>query len=81
MNRKRMTAAMWPEVFAKSRWRTLGRSYTFPKEKGVETWEMVSEEWAKCPSCGYVPLGGICVYCGKTLEPVLKLETRPVAGS
>ena len=79
MKRKIMTREMWPEVFAKSRWRVLGRSKAFLSEKGIETWELVSEDWAKCSACGYVPLGGICPYCKKILKPVLKLEARPVS--
>jgi hypothetical protein len=81
MNRKpgtkRMTAGMWPEVFARSRWRVVGVSSEFPTETGGRTMDMVSEEWAKCPECGYVPIGGACPYCRRAAAPVARLEFVP----
>jgi hypothetical protein len=74
---KRMTAAMWPEVLARSRWRSVGRSGEFPHERGVQTWGLACDDWVKCPECGIVPFGGSCPYCRRTAEPLFRLTAVP----
>lgn len=76
MKKEKVFIAAWPKKLAMGGWKVLGRSAAFAKEKGVETWDLISTSYALCRTCGYIPIGEKCPYCGRASESVVKMDVK-----